>query len=278
MNLPFQRTDYFQTGRTWEQSLAQYQDKDADREISNLYSRREVLKPGTSVVRHWNRAVFTPGFDTVDAPASYRSTRTGDKMNIFAAPYVDSTTGRTGYPMSGERKSRIALYRDGVLVAEKPDMFQSLFEGLPEAEATYRAELSMQLDPKLFPLSTKTNTEWTFRSAATKETEALPLMNVRIAPNVDANNAAKVNQLLVIPVTLRRNPGSAPAKVTDVGIEVSFDDGASWREIPVYPGNDIWYGLEANQVSNSYASLRVTATDEAGNKVQQTVLHAYRVI
>ncbi|SMD05584.1 S8 family peptidase [Kibdelosporangium aridum] len=277
VHLPFHRTDYFQTGRTWEQSFAQYRDKDADREISNLYSRRETLKPGTSVVRHWNRAVFTPGFDSADAPASYRSTRTGDKMNIFAAPYVDSTTGRTGYPMSGDRKSRIALYRDGALVAEKPDMFQSLFEGLPDAESTYRAELSLQLDEKLFPLSTKTSTAWTFRSAATQEAQALPLMNVRIAPNVDANNAVKVNQLLVIPVMLQRNPGSASANVTDVVIEVSFDDGASWREIPVYPGNDIWYGLEANQVSNSYASLRVTAADEAGNKVEQTVLHAYRV-
>jgi subtilisin family serine protease len=276
VRLPFQRTEYFQAGRTWSQSLALYKDP-AKPEISNLYARDEALKPGTSQVRHWNRAVFTPAFESVDAPSHYRSARNGASMNIFAAPYVDSTPGRTGFPMDVKKTGRIALYRDGKLVASHPDLFYGQFDELPAEEATYRAEMSLQLDEAVLPLSSKTSTAWTFRSAATSELQALPLMNVRISPNLDSNNAVRPNQLLVIPVTVQRNPGSVPAKITDVTIEGSFDDGATWHDVPVFAGNDIYYGLEANDTSGDYTSVRVTATDDAGGKVEQTVVHAYRV-
>ncbi|WP_169799048.1 hypothetical protein [Kibdelosporangium phytohabitans] len=198
-------------------------------------------------------------------------------MNTFTPPYADSTTGRSGYSMTGQRKSRMALYRDGQLVAEKPDMFSGLFPDLPEAESAYRAELSLTLDEKTFPLSTRTSTAWTFRSAATTRTRALPLMNARVAPNLDAHNSVRPNQLFIIPVTVQHNPGSQPSTVTEVAVEASFDDGAAWRDVPVYAGKDIWYGLEVNAAPDSYASLRVTATDETGNKVEQTVIHAYRI-
>jgi subtilisin family serine protease len=274
--LPFQRTEYFQAGRNWSQSFAQYGDP-AKPEISNLYAQEEVLKPGTSQVRHWNRGVFTPAFESIDAPGHYRSTRNGGTMNIFSAPYVDSTPGRTGFPMDVKKASSLALYRDGKLVAKHPDLFYGQFDDLPAEEATYRAELSLQLDEAVLPLSSKTSTAWTFRSAATSERQALPLMNVRISPNLDANNAVRPNQLLVIPVTVQRNPGSTPATITEVTIEGSFDDGATWHNVPVFAGNDIYYGLEANDTSGDYTSLRVTATDDAGGKVEQTVVHAYRV-
>jgi hypothetical protein len=276
VRLPFHRDEYFQAGRTWSQSLAQYSDP-AKPEISNLYARDEVLKPGTSQVRHWNRGVFTPAFESADAPGHYRSTRTGGSMNIFSAPYVDSTSGRTGFPMDVKKTSRIALYRDGRLVASRPDLFYGQFDNLPAERATYRAEMSLQLDEAVLPLSSNTSTAWTFRSGATSQPEPLPLMNVRISPSLDAHNAVRPNQLLVIPVTVQRNPGSRSAGVAEVTVEGSFDDGATWHDVPVFAGNDIYYGLEANDTSGGYASLRVTATDDAGGKVEQTVIHAYRV-
>jgi subtilisin family serine protease len=276
VRLPLQRNEYFQTGRIWSQSLAQYKDP-AKPEISNLYARDEALKPGTSQVRHWNRGVFTPAFESAEAPAGYRSTRSGAQMNIFAAPYADSTPGRTGFPMDVKKTSRIALYRDGQLVASRPDLFSGQFANLPAEEATYRAEMSLQLDEAVLPLSSKTSTAWTFRSGATSEPQPLPLMNVRISPSLDAHNAVRPNQLLVIPVTVQRNPGSSSADVAEVTVEGSFDDGATWHDVPVFAGNDIYYGLEANDTSGGYVSLRVTATDDVGGKVEQTVVHAYRV-
>jgi hypothetical protein len=36
-------------------------------------------------------------------------------------------------------------------------------------------------------------------------------------------------------------------------------------------------GLETNATTGEFVSLRVTAADKAGNKVEQTVIHAYRV-
>nr|WP_052478357.1 S8 family serine peptidase [Kibdelosporangium sp. MJ126-NF4]CEL17877.1 putative proteinase [Kibdelosporangium sp. MJ126-NF4]CTQ90899.1 putative proteinase [Kibdelosporangium sp. MJ126-NF4] len=278
VSLPFERTDYFQAGRKWGQAFGQYRDEEISSEISNLYGHQdEVFKPGTSQVRHWNRGVFSPAFDRPNAPPNYRTVRTGDAMNIYVASYPDSTPGRTGYPMAGQSQGRMALYRDGTLVGERPDLFSGYFPELPPEEATYRAEMSLELDDKLFPLSTRTSTAWTFRSAAAAETEALPVMLAKLAPNLDAHNSVRPNQLLVIPVTVQRNPGSKPSAVTSVTMEVSADDGATWRDVPVYAGKDVWYGLEVNPVPDSYPSLKVTATDKAGGKVEQTVLHAYRV-
>jgi hypothetical protein len=45
----------------------------------------------------------------------------------------------------------------------------------------------------------------------------------------------------------------------------------------VIPGGDTWYGLTTNAAPDGDISFRVTATDRAGNKVQQTFIHAYGI-
>lgn len=40
---------------------------------------------------------------------------------------------------------------------------------------------------------------------------------------------------------------------------------------------DTWYAVTTNATSDGFASLRATAKDRAGNQVEQTFIHAYRV-
>jgi hypothetical protein len=277
VTLPFDRTEYYLAdGRTWSRNFSHSSTRDFFGDLNNLQSAEETYVPGRTYVSHWNRGVFGPSFTPVGSPLQYTSQRSGNTINIHAPGYSDGTAGRYGYPPL-TKSSRLALYRNGQLVAERGSVYDSAFLDQPAEEATYRAEMDLQIDESKLPLSNRTSTAWTFKSAEVSGTQPLPLMTVSVSPTLDSQNAAKANNLFVLPVRVQRNPGSAAARVAEVTIESSFDDGATWREVPVFPGEDIFYGLETNSAAPGFASLRVTATDETGGKVEQTFIHAYRI-
>jgi hypothetical protein len=66
----------------------------------------------------------------------------------------------------------------------------------------------------------------------------------------------------------RRRHGGSDASIPGV----SFDDGASWRRVPVVAGT----AIVAHPAGAGFAALRASATDTAGNTVEQTIIRAYR--
>ncbi|SMD05575.1 S8 family serine peptidase [Kibdelosporangium aridum] len=276
MTLPFSRTEYYLAdGRTWLQSFHQGTEPLSFPDVSNVEEHApKTLVAGQATVRNWNRGVFGPSFAPEGSPLNYSSVRVGDTMWIHAPGYSDGTPGRIGYPMKSE-SSKVTLYRDGQLVSERDNLFDNRFDELPAQESVYRAEVTLELKPEFLPLSSKTHTVWTFKSA-TAEKAALPLMTASISPNLDSHNAAKANRLLLLPIQFQRNPGSVQSPVKNVSLEASFDS-TTWHKVPVIPAGDTWYGLELNNTKAKFASLRVSATDRAGNKVEQTFTNAYRI-
>jgi hypothetical protein len=59
------------------------------------------------------------------------------------------------------------------------------------------------------------------------------------------------------------------------GVEVSFDDGPSWRRLPILRVGDRAFGLMLHPRDATYVSLRGSARDVAGHEVEQTILRAY---
>jgi hypothetical protein len=58
-------------------------------------------------------------------------------------------------------------------------------------------------------------------------------------------------------------------------VQVSYDDGATWRPVPV-----LGTGLERTALvfhprGDGFVSLRASAVDSNGNAVEQTIIHAY---
>jgi hypothetical protein len=64
--------------------------------------------------------------------------------------------------------------------------------------------------------------------------------------------------------------------VTALDLEVSYDDGASWRPVPVLRCDDLAIALLVHPRQASTVSLRSRAADADGNTVQQTVIESYR--
>ncbi|MET8335583.1 hypothetical protein ABZV14_07250 [Streptosporangium canum] len=60
-------------------------------------------------------------------------------------------------------------------------------------------------------------------------------------------------------------------------LEMSSDDGTSWRRVPVAPTASGWTAVVANPRTPGSVSLRVTATDASGAGLTQTITRAYAV-
>jgi hypothetical protein len=125
-----------------------------------------------------------------------------------------------------------------------------------------------------WPLSTKVAASWTFRSSAEQEGAALPLLTVRFDPAVDVRNRMP-GGASKIPVSVERQEDKHP-KVTELAVEVSYDDGDHWQAAPVSRTDDHWT-ITLRQPKAGFVSLRAKAVDDAGNTVNQTVIRGYEI-
>jgi hypothetical protein len=66
-----------------------------------------------------------------------------------------------------------------------------------------------------------------------------------------------------------------PRNVSVTGVEVSYDDGATWTAAVVEPNAGSWDAHFEHPSTGDYVSLRVSARDTSGNSVEQTLIRAY---
>ena len=61
-------------------------------------------------------------------------------------------------------------------------------------------------------------------------------------------------------------------------MSVSYDDGATWQQATVRPtGNEAFEATYRHPAHGEYVSLKVSASDGAGNSIEQLLIHAYRL-
>ncbi|MCK2213299.1 hypothetical protein MF672_005740 [Actinomadura sp. ATCC 31491] len=153
-----------------------------------------------------------------------------------------------------------------------------LSTGLPAEPARYTLSATARRQVPHSTLSTKVESTWTFRSASTAKREALALAAVRFAPEgLDEYNRAKPGSSTRLPIWIERNPGAPAAAVKSIHLQMSVDDGATWRDIRVRAKGSDWTAQMTNPRTVGFVSLRATSTDTAGNTVSQTIHHAYAV-
>ena len=177
---------------------------------------------------------------------------------------------------------RTALSRDGTVVGTSPFVGGGSFRAPAD---TGRYELSMDINhPATWSaLSTKVSSVWSFTSSTTADLAVLPLLSARATGPFDHYGQAPENTLFPLDITVAPQHGAPAAKIRDVTVEVSDDDGVTWRPdcLIVDAGNGHWLALvRHNSVATGtgFVSLRLSAADEAGNTVQTTIIRAYRLI
>jgi hypothetical protein len=159
-----------------------------------------------------------------------------------------------------------------VLIGESPDVFG--FFDVPADPATYRVDLTATRTG-FGGLTSSVTTSWTFRSRHAPDDSFVPqrALAVRFTPRLSAGNTAPAGRF-EIPVSVQEQAGTPAARTRLGKVEVSYDDGATWRVAPVRRERDGWVVI-VQQPASGFVSLRATATDSAGARVEQTIIHAY---
>ncbi|MGW1062024.1 S8 family peptidase [Micromonospora rubida] len=276
LRLPGKRIDYYH-GRDnvrWYRNFVQI---DASRTTElNLSQRAVDYRPGQTYRETWNSAVLAPAFgnQAADSEQGIRRTPAG-QIVVDDGLLVDSIPGRTSYPKMRQDSGRTALYRNGEPLAENAT-YGLLRADVPAQEAIYRLEAAVDRS-SYADVSTKVTSAWTFRSRheATPLPVALPLLTVRYAPALDAGRTAPAGKPFLLPIRVEHQPGSTSGTVTELAVQVSYDDGKTWRTAPVTRVRGTWAAALTHPADAKHVSLRATAANNQGSQVEQTIIRAY---
>ncbi|MFI1359869.1 S8 family serine peptidase [Streptomyces sp. NPDC020898] len=264
------RTVYYKADDAmWETRYNQYAADGAFQ--TQFFSNHETYEPGKQYTVTWQKAVPGPRFGRTTFVA-----RDGNRLS-FNVPMAGDQAGHTGYSLYDT--SRVAFYYGDQKLVELDYPWSDASGTVPAAESTYRLEYSAERSAANggFGLGTSISGSWTFRSGEVSGHAALGLSAFDFAPVVDRTNTGA---LPVVPMRLVRQPGAAPSAVRSVAVEVSYDDGQSWRKVrPVKVGRDAWaVPLPGGRpAGGGYVSLRASAGFADGGAVEYRVIRGYRV-
>jgi hypothetical protein len=167
------------------------------------------------------------------------------------------------------------LYRDGHLIGvRRAAAAEAADFTVPQAAATYRLTYDDSTS-KVLPVSTRTDTSWTFRSAAPAGLGAarIPLLLVSYQLPLGLDNHPDGRTAVL---TVARVAGTPRARVTGLRLWSSIDGGRRWRPAMVRALGAGRYAATLPRVAHGLAvSLRVQASDTGGSGIEQTIITAY---
>jgi subtilisin family serine protease len=272
--MPRKVTEYVSAGvRTWEFVSAAGIWEPMGGSVQTMPA---ALQPGQRISRAWNKAVVRSAIAPKHPDGAVRI---GDLGGTDITALLDGGTGQWRTPPSSLDKSVTTVYRDGQLLGSAPASSVA-FPMVPQ-QATYKLVLDVTKNQPWWTTSTKVNTAWTFRSEHATTRSLLPVMSIDYDLDVALDNSVQAGQAATLGVGFRYPTGLAAPKLRNVSLSASYDDGATWTEVPVTAtGATAVKGVlrsPALRSTNGFVTLRVQATDVDGTAVEQTVTRAYRL-
>lgn len=272
VNPPSTQTEYYNTDAHWVQSFDEFAISDGRFELYSMTADApKQYEPGRTSTEKWNHAVFSPGLPETPYIDSWAS-RLGDTLAFFPPMYSDSV-GRDRNQLV--ENATITVTRNGSVI--HTDVGSTLRLDVPPSKARYGIAVVADLGEP-WTLSTHLEASWTFTSSHVDGDEAMPLpiSMVRFAPPVDLHNAVPTGKRIGVPVSVVTEPGARTPRTKRLTVEVSFDDGQTWRRVPVVTRSGQKVALVNHPHAPGFVSLRGTAEDVKGNTATVTVIRAYR--
>ncbi|WP_117208881.1 S8 family serine peptidase [Allorhizocola rhizosphaerae] len=254
--IPSTHTEYVNTdgGVRWQRTF--YQVNDASEQALALFGPPVQFRAGREYSERRGQAVFGPGFTGL---APFGVSRRGDTLTLYPTVLND----QLNWAGVSNAEFRMTLDRDGVRIVDSAQ--QAVQVGVPAKPALYRLSAEQA----------GVSCVWEFRSG--RSYGPLPLSAVRFLPDLDLNNAAPAGRAFAIPFEVQRQPGSKAGAVRTLTVDVSYDDGASWRAVPLTRQGQQGVAHLVHPGTPGYVSLRASSVDTEGNTVHQTMMRAYRI-
>lgn len=245
-----------------------------------------TYRPGQRATERWFGAPVRP---SVPRGWTMPSVRNGDTLSVYVPEFTDSDAGHWSFAEAGgfgagrataaDDVASAVLYRDGKQTAVSDNGAWGGFEVAP-GDARFRLDLTTARVSDDWRLGVRTRTSWTFRSDTTAESTPLPLLQLDYAVPVDAQGAVSRARTHRLGFTVRMQDGMAAPRGVRLKAETSYDGGKTWttaRTARHGDGRQFTATVErpSKVRGDAYVTLRVTATDSAGDSVRQTVERAY---
>lgn len=212
----------------------------------------------------------------------------GDDIKVFRQEYGlffanipawgDSGGPHEGFSLDAAATDDVVRLYQGERLISETDRYNRLLvaSGLAPERLPYRLVSENKRDQWAGPYSVATRTEWTFTSGdvAVATVESPALIQLDYAVDTDVAGKAKRNADLTISAGTLANATGA-GSIRTVGLEVSYDDGKTWRGAKLRSGQNGWSArLDAPRTAQ-FVSLRTTARDTKGNAVDQRITRAF---
>ncbi|MFI9340285.1 S8 family serine peptidase [Streptomyces sp. NPDC052773] len=277
VDLPAERTDHVSTepGQLWHESV--------DLGDGELEQRSGLVRyrGGTRPVLNWFRPVWHPWLGT---GLGWGQQRTGNQLRFNTPGWGDSGPDHTGFGAvwGGETgmSQTTEVYLEGRLVDRREGSAAYVWDA-PAGERVYTVVTDTALDPARWDPATRGHTEWTFRSAETPGDRSTLLPLINLAFDLPTDLAGRVRDGRVpVRLTAEYVRGASGTGTLGAGaLEVSYDEGKSWREVPLTGdgGPAAWRGALNVPEGAAYVSLRASARDDRGGSVVQEIVRAARV-
>ncbi|MET8447833.1 S8 family peptidase [Streptomyces sp. NPDC005209] len=287
-----ERVEYVSAGDTlWQHVVHHNIVNNVDFPLSaGMHDSTHTYQAGRRATERWFGAVVRP---SIPRGKGLSSVRNGDTLSVYVPEFNDSGAGHWSFaeadPFGGigggpgvafvSDTSKAVLYRNGEQIATSDNGAWGNFE-VPAGNADYRLDLTTARTSDDWRYATDTHTSWTFRSDTAAEATLLPLLQLDYDVPVDAQNAVGRAREHTLGLTVRMQEGMAAPRGVKLKVEASYDGGRTWTttrtEQQVGDGPfTATVERPSNVHGDAYVTLRVTATDSAGNSVQQTVKRAY---
>ncbi|MGI3783536.1 MAG: hypothetical protein ACRYG2_22455, partial [Janthinobacterium lividum] len=242
----------------------------------------------------WFQGPLAPAVPIQTSGAFCWDCRTGNTMTVAMPPFIDGDPTHVGElfgAADGLPVARFRLYRGSTLLTDEDDAFGAQVD-VPAAASTYRAVLDVDRRLSDPVLSTRTQTEWTFRSARNAGPavpkgwfcdtgqdgcRTLPVVQARVKLPTDLQGQLPAGRSTVV-VLAGQAQGSARSVVTSATLEVR-GQGDDWQTVPLKSTGAGRYTavVDNAEYSGTVVDVRVSTADQAGGTFRQTTLRAYRV-
>ncbi|WP_157987775.1 S8 family serine peptidase [Jiangella endophytica] len=275
---PIERVEYVSVGDTiWTQTVF----------VGGFLGARmeeypQTYEPGPAGVRHWFRQPLRPVIDAdsyFGEPGAIRSVRVGDELRIRMPEVGDSQDGHWGLASEYEGLAvSMRLYRDAELLGESASGVADFAIAPGAGQYRVHVETDASAAPAAWAQkSTRTDTTYTIVSTPPRENPVvLPLLQIDYDLGVDLHNEAGRPGAHEVRLSVRHQRDAEARPVAGLAMWASYDGGATWRSVRVRADGMAAYTARLIHPPRAQdVSLRTEAWDEAGNRIDQTIITAY---
>ncbi|MFJ7936082.1 S8 family serine peptidase [Sporosarcina sp. NPDC096371] len=234
-----------------------------------------IYKPGQRLNEKWFAPVVRPRF----GDGFWVPERFADDLQFNVQVLADSGDGHTGMDLSESGKQTLKLFQgDRLIDQSRGDVL--LADGVSNVRTQFRLVSDASRDAERWTTSTSTHTEWTFWSQRQEEFHTfLPMVSLDYSVDTDMNGNTVAGDTIKLGLSASQiDYASGNGEIAGASLEVSFNEGDSWEKVELVQKGEGWTAdIKNPKKSGSFVSLKASAWDDEGNRIDQEVIKAFGV-